>query len=130
MEELKLLIGMVTDLPALATWVLVGFLVYKIAVIGSVYGVIRLGITQLFGWLQKKEDRRNNPPPVELRGAIDGMCITADGSHNQLVAQIMRICGKDTGATRSLYIHKQSVQWLREAIDAKELLDAEKGAAK
>ena len=47
MEELKLLISMVNDLPALATWVLVGYLIYKITVIGSIYGVIRLLIVKM-----------------------------------------------------------------------------------
>lgn len=126
MEELKLLIGMVADLPQMALWVLIGYLVYKLAVIGSIYGVIKLGIDQLFAWLRVREDRKNPAKqPVELRATIDAMCITADGSHSVLIAQLDRLRGKGTGIN-STYIHKQSVQWLREAIDAKEEADAAK----
>jgi len=42
MDELKLLIDMVANLPTLAVWVLVGYLAYKVVVVGSIYGVIRL----------------------------------------------------------------------------------------
>ncbi len=35
MEELKLLIEMVADLPQMALWVLVGFFVYKVVIVGS-----------------------------------------------------------------------------------------------
>lgn len=50
MGELKLLIEMVANLPTLAVWVLVGYLVYKVAVIGSIYGVIRLLIVKAHDW--------------------------------------------------------------------------------
>lgn len=35
MDELKLLIEMVSNLPSLAVWVLVGYLAYKVAVVGG-----------------------------------------------------------------------------------------------
>ena len=41
MEELKLLIEAIAGLPTITLWVLVGYLVYKLAVVGSIYGVIR-----------------------------------------------------------------------------------------
>ena len=46
MEELKILVGLIADLPALGVWVLAGYLIYKISVIGSIYGVIRLLIVK------------------------------------------------------------------------------------
>ena len=63
MEELKLLISMVNDLPALATWVLVGYLIYKITVIGSIYGVIRLLIVKMHDALM---DRKAIVKPNEI----------------------------------------------------------------
>lgn len=118
MDELKLLIEMVANLPTLAVWVLVGYLVYKIAVIGSIYGLIRFGIDKLHDYKAHRHERTT----VEIRATLDGMCITSDGTHNALIAQIDRIKGKRTGISSS-YIHRQSVEWLREAIDAKEQLD-------
>ena len=109
MDELKLLIEMVKDLPTLAVWVLVGFLAYKITVIGSVYGVIRLLIVKGHDWAMR-------PRTVEFTfgaKAIDET--TADA----LRVQIARI-----GSTN--YIHMCDVQKLREALDV-ELRSSDKG---
>ena len=111
MEELKLLIEMVANLPALAMWVLVGYLVYRLAVIGSIYGVIRLGIEK---WHSVLTTRKNE----DVRVVVDGLVIS--DSKNSLIGQLRRIAGKNEGI-RSQYIHDYNVEWLREAIDAKEL---------
>ena len=100
MEELKLLISMVNDLPALATWVLVGYLIYKITVIGSIYGVIRLLIVKLHDVLT---DRKAIVKPGEIP-CIDDMV------HAALIAQIHRL-----KTTR--YIHSSDVQKPANAID-------------
>lgn len=103
MDELKLLIEMVANLPTLAVWVLVGYLVYKVAVVGSIYGVIRLLIVKGHDWATK-------PKTVALTiGAkpIDESTAAA------LNAQIARVCGN------GLYYHMSDVQKLREALDAK-----------
>lgn len=47
MEVLKLLIEMVKDLPQMALWAIVIFFLYKVVVIGSIYGVIRFSITKI-----------------------------------------------------------------------------------
>jgi hypothetical protein len=109
MEELKLLIGMVADLPQMALWVLIGFLIYKLAVIGSIYGTIRFIVDKLHSWLTNRDQ--------EMRPLLDGIVIT--GNVNGLMAQLHR-CKHASGK----YIHQTDVEWLREAIDAK--LEAEK----
>lgn len=114
MEELKLLIGMVADLPALAIWVLVAFYAYKVMIIGSIYGVIRFAIDRVHSWLTTPKTKLVE---VELRGTIDGMAITSRGSHLALIAQIERLRGKASGG--SAYIHESDVRWLRDAIDEK-----------
>lgn len=53
MDELKILIETVANLPNLTVWVLVGFLSYKIVVVGSIYSVIRLLIEKTHNWLTK-----------------------------------------------------------------------------
>ena len=100
MEELKLLISMVNDLPALATWVLVGYLIYKITVIGSIYGVIRLLIVKMHDVLM---DRKSVVKPGEIP------CID-DTVHVALIAQIRRL-------KTTTYIHNNDVQKLANAID-------------
>ena len=102
MDELKLLIEMVAGLPSLAVWVLVGYLAYKVVVVGSIYGVIRLLIIKLHDWLTK-------PRVVALKiGAkpID------ESTAEALNAQIARI-------SSGHYFHMSDVQKLREALDAK-----------
>lgn len=101
MEELKLLIGMVNELPTLAVWVLLGYLVYKIAVLGSVYGVIRLSINKLHDWATKRQRI------VDVTGLG---CISTDVA-SMLKAQIMRLPHNRT------YIHASDVQELAKAID-------------
>ena len=100
MEELKLLISLVNDLPALATWVLVGYLIYKITVIGSIYGVIRLLIVKMHDVLM---DRKSVVKPSEIP------CID-ETVHAALIMQINRL-----KTTR--YIHSSDVQNLANAID-------------
>ena len=100
MEELKLLISMVNDLPTLATWVLVGYLIYKITIIGSIYGVIRLLIVKLHDVLITRK-------AVVKPGEIP--CID-DTVHAALIAQINRL-----KTTR--YTHRGDVQKLAAAID-------------
>lgn len=61
MDELKELVGLIKDTPTFVLWVLLGFLAYKLAVVGSIYGVIRYGLGELFGWLR---ERKTLPPEV------------------------------------------------------------------
>ncbi|QDH70878.1 hypothetical protein [Marilutibacter alkalisoli] len=119
MEELKLLIGLVKDLPAMAIWVLVLFFAYKVCIIGSIYGVIRFCVDRLHNWLVTP---KHELIKVDVEGHLRGVCITTDGSHEALYAQLDRIRGKGTRID-SKYIHGCSVEWLRKAIDAQEAAD-------
>lgn len=111
MEELKLLIEMVSNLPAMALWVLVGYFVYKLAVVGSIYGVIRYVAGCLFDWLKFRKVEYK-----EIRPMLDGMCIKTET--DRLIAQLNRLRGRGINI-QSDYIHTQSVDWLRDAIDKK-----------
>lgn len=104
MEELKLLIEMVANLPAMALWVLVGFWAYKVIIVGSIYGVIRFVVTKLVEW------RTFVPPvrPVEYK--MNGLLINEETTL-ALTAQIMRL-----SKTRG-YLHQSDVFRLKEAID-------------
>ena len=124
MEELKLLISMVADLPHAALWVIAGVLIYKVVIIGSIYGVIRLAIVKAHDWLVRPAHQR---VVVEMVGTINGMAIT--GCVDAFIAQLHRLRGKGTNITTQ-YVHEQSVTWLREAIDAKEALDNETALSK
>ena len=109
MEELQILVGMVADLPSMALWVIAFFFAYKVLILGSIFGVIKLAILKLHDWLT------STPSNVSL----DGMCIS--GTKSGLLAQIERV-KRCTGS----YVHGSDVDWLREAIDMKESADEPK----
>lgn len=119
MDDLRELLSIIKDMPSFALWVIAGLLVYKVTVIGSIYGVVRLGLVRLFDWLslRKRQD-------VELRPTIDGMCIT--GVASELVGQLARLKWMNqTTEVRGPYIHSCGVGRLRRALD---LLEAQEAA--
>ena len=118
MEELTILIEMVSELPQMALWVLIGFFIYKVVVVGSIFGVFRLLILKAHSWLTtpKKELRQ-----IELEATIDGMVIThgEGGNVKYLISQIRRLIGIRTKIDCPTYIFKRDIDWLKEAIDEK-----------
>lgn len=100
MDELKLLIELVSNLPAMAVWVLVGFYAYKVMVIGSIYGLIRFTILKVHDWLVT---------PKKVNMALNGLTIS-EGVLLSLVAQLQRV-------SSSGYIHLSDVAKLAKAID-------------
>lgn len=121
MDEMKELINLLTGLPHLALWVIAGFWAYKVVVIGSIYGVIRYVAGRLFDYLQQKKAREVEYK--EIRPMLDGICIR--GETERLIAQLHRLRGVGVNIA-SDYIHSQSIDWLRDAIDKK--LESERAA--
>lgn len=117
MEELKMLVEMVAKLPNAALWVLAGYLVYKLAVIGSWFGLARFFIDKLHSWLTKPKYEM-----VEAKVLLNGHVIS--GTMPELLSQIERIKGRRS--TSSVYVFDRDVDWLREAIDDKIAKDAAK----
>ena len=116
MEELKTLLGLVKDLPNLAIWGVIAFFVYKLSILGSVYGVIRYVSGRYFDYkITQKLEIKN----IESR--LDGMVIT--GNVDKLIDQIHRVAGKGT-TIQSSYLHDTSIKWLRDAIDDKIIKDS------
>jgi uncharacterized membrane protein YhiD involved in acid resistance len=111
MDELKLLIEMVSNLPSLAVWVLVGYLFYKIAVVGSIYGLLRFGIEKLHDWLVTRKTRTE-----EVSLALEGRIIATN--REEFLAQLRRMTNILNGGP-SPYIHSDTTAWLRAAIDDK-----------
>lgn len=115
MDELKLIVETVAGLPTLTVWVLCGYLIYKLAVIGSIYGVIRYGIEKFVEW-------RTMPPPVPapIQYKLSGFAINEDVAL-ALTAQLQRLSG-------SGYIHTTDIKKLQKAIDCMEQQAKEKNA--
>lgn len=119
MEELRTLIQLIKELPQTAIWVLGGYLIFKLAIVGSIYQVVALGINKLHDYLVTKKAREVEYK--EIRPMLDGVCIK--GSLESLICQIHRLKGAGINI-RTDYIHAQSVEWLRQAIDDKMAKDA------
>lgn len=110
MEELQSLVEMVAKLPQMAIWVIALFWAYKVVVIGSMYGLIRFGVMKLHDYLIQRKVQS-----VEIRPLIDGMAIKAQ--LEPMMAQLRRVAGYVNDD--SSYIHTNTVEWLRLAIDDK-----------
>lgn len=101
MDELKLLVELVADLPQMALWVLAGFFVYKITVVGSIYGVARLLITKIHCWIISLRDK----PVVE---AVDlGELLMYPQDYSALLDSL-----KQFRRDGLLYLHKEDVSKL------------------
>lgn len=53
MDEIKVILDLVQKLPELGVWVIVAIYAYKVVIIGSIYGLIRLAINQTHSWLTR-----------------------------------------------------------------------------
>ena len=110
MEDLRELVAIIRDLPNFALAILAGYLIYKLAVVGSIYGVVRFAIGKLYDWKTHPPYPAPKPPPVDYKlGNITINEAVALG----LQAQVARL------ATSSGYIHADGIAKLREALDAK-----------
>lgn len=121
MEDLKILVDMVSGLPDMAIWVLGAYLFYKVFIIGSIYGVIRLAINKAHSWLTTPKDSLvNHIDKINDMGII--------GSVSDLLGQLRRICNIHLGLENSGsgYIHAADIDWLRDAISEKIQRDQEK----
>lgn len=117
MEEIKEIVNLLKELPALAIWVLALFFAYKVICVGSIYGVIKFCVTKLHSYLV-------SPKTVRTTVTIEHLAITS--CYHDLLAQLGRIKSKGTHlADGTGFIHRQSVDWLRCAIDAQEAKDLE-----
>lgn len=116
MDELKILVDMVANLPSMALWVIAAFWAYKVIVIGSVYGLIRFGIEKLHNYLIK---------PKEVIRKVDlGKDIVNEDVANSLLALIQETLG--VNGYSHVYIHQHHVEWIRTAVREKKERDGKK----
>lgn len=114
LDELKMLIDLVSKLPQLALWVLIGLFAYKVCVVGSIFGVARLLIVKLHSWMTTPKHEL-----VKVDRVLAGSVIS-EGVLHELLAQFGRLQGT------AGYIHSSDVARLRAAIDDKIAKEAAK----
>lgn len=123
MDEMKLLIDMVGKLPQTALWVLLGFFLYKVIYVGSVFGVLKILITKIhdvfIDMSEKSIERSKIEKGLKVIDVVAKMNeITISAEVPKLIKQISRLVNTRTDCGSS-YIHSRDVEWLKEAIDEK-----------
>lgn len=113
-DSLKELVELIDKLPTLALWICVGFALYKLSIIASIYGVIRLGITRLFDYLQTRSELKIDVVK------INDFIIT--GQEEALVKQLKRLRWQSASnvsgsKVNGTYIHESGVIVLEKALD-------------
>jgi len=103
-EELKLLIEAVSGLPTLVVWVCAMFFVYKVVVVGSVYGVIRFVTTKVCSLFNNQD---------KIKVVQIGKTLFVDSPAEQYFLDQMARLKKD-GLS---YIHQSDIERLEKAID-------------
>lgn len=105
MEELKSLIEMVAGLPNVVLWVLIGYLVYKLVVVGSIYATIRLAIVQ---FVSAYSANRNKVVTTEWKWGDFRIIDNAEPLLRELIQQSMKSTGN--------YLHRSDVERIQFAI--------------
>lgn len=119
MDELKLVLDIIQSLPDMALWALVVIYFYKVTIVGSIYGVIRYLANKWHDYAVTKKAEQILPPRVhEIHFAdiLQGITVNGDSTMAQLVRQIQRLQSKKG---KDNFIDKNTVAWLRDAIDEK-----------
>lgn len=98
MDELRMLIEAVAGLPTITLWVLIGYLIYKLAIIGSMYGVMRFAIQKFVEW-------KTNPKTFKVGGRAVNEAVAYE-----IEVQISRLVSTS-------YIHSSDVLKLKQALD-------------
>lgn len=66
MEELKLLVESIANLPDLAIWVIAMYFFFKLAIVGSIFGIIRLFISKVYDYFDNKTNTIKEKNKAEL----------------------------------------------------------------
>lgn len=117
-EILKELAQVFKDLPNAAIWVAGGILFYKLTIVGSVFGIIKLAINKVHDILTREK-------VVTTRVDLEGHFITHDGTYRRFV-DFLRVFKKErsTEDYQKLYLHDHDVEFIINAVN--EALDKKK----
>ena len=134
MEDLKILVDIIKDLPSMGILLLAGYLFYKLIIVGSIFGIVRQGLLTLNSMITdimtakhkvKEQETLLKREALAVETAskrydlLKSNVITSDDTMDRLMAQINRLRNKD--AYR--YIRQRNVEWLRKAIDNQQEAD-------
>lgn len=131
MDELKILVGMIKELPGTALWIVGLYFFYKVVIVGSIYGTIRYGLDRLKDIIQVRNTAKVNSITESKKETIkdviiDGLCISSDGTYEHIIESLKMVRGH-VNTCEMTYLHKTDAKWLRLAIQ--ERIEKDKTAA-
>jgi hypothetical protein len=112
MDELKELIQTVERLPGMVLWILGGYLVYKLVIVGSWVALFRLVVNKVHDFFTK-------PRTITREVCLSNRFITMDGTYTKFLDIIALTHGrrsKPNPAHKGDYLHRDDVEWMRQAI--------------
>ena len=108
MESLALLVDMVKDLPDMAVYLVFAYFVYKLFVVGSVYGLLRFSVDRLYrAYILPKDVRVKSTVITEKTNKIT--------STKTAQVRLIELLEEFT-ASRGGLINGTDISWLQEAI--------------
>lgn len=111
MEEIKTLVNAVAGLPNLAVWVVLGFLLYKMSILASLYGTIRFVAQKTHGFGVAKKTAA--PIVREIHDKMGEIYIHSPASLQSLLSHI---AVRDSPNKSPNHIHTSDVDWLRSVV--------------
>lgn len=113
-EELKLLVESIAGLPDLAIWVVAMYFFFKLAIVGSIFGVARLFINKVHNIYSVKYNKPE-PPVIEETNIHFGQYVIS-AYHKNIKEEIERLLKLMIGKDYT-YIHMEDISDLRKFID-------------
>ena len=111
-EIIKEIGGVLKDLPDLAIWILAGILFYKVFIVGSIFGIVKLAINKTHGVLTK--------PKEVIYKYKYGQHFINDRVHEEmllLISAVRKNREQRTKSTSVEYIHSSDIAHLRELLN-------------
>ena len=124
MEELKLLVESIAGLPDLAVWVIAMYFFFKLAIVGSIFGVARLFINKLYEGFKIKYAPKEIIEKVVTRDVVNVYDISfgdfiieeaSEDTYKEINRLLKGLIRKDAGRR---YIHKDDIYRLRDFVDS------------
>ena len=125
MEELKVLIEAIAGLPDLAIWVIAMYFFFKIAIVGSIFGVARLVVNKVYESIKLKyapkevieKEKIVEKEVLQISNLNFGQYVIS-GVEKRLSDEIERIIGATRRDDSFKYIHNDDVNELIKFTDA------------
>lgn len=125
MDAIKELVDLVKTLPDIAVWLFVLFFAYKVAIVGSIYGVIRYVVGRICEVAEKRLSRPPAEPVTRLHcNDITKRCDLLELTDSELVDFFNMIKNANPLDTyQSLYTKRRDLDYVRQAFIEKRQRD-------